>query len=487
MNSTATLERTGSTISPEAIERSRRYDERCKELAAAAGVLNATHGHLVDVAVSCLADSDHVGPGLHSFAQFLCWRLGVSHTTAKAIECVARRAEELPVLCATLRAGEISLEQAAVVARHVLPSFDASATELAKTATVTQLKAVLPAYGKRAEPKPTGSRVSVTTNEDGVTRVSGKLHADQGALLGKALAAMREDLWRQRKADAKAAAEEAGETAKPVAPPTDAESLAALAETALAARSASHPGSDRYLISYHLQATEDGHILLIDEHGMVVTESERRRILCDHQFECVLHDEQGTPLSVGRKTRHVNRRLRRAILHRHRGRCAVAGCDATRGLEVHHIVHWEDGGRTDTGNLVPLCRRHHRAHHQGELHVTGNADLPADVDGALHIGPPHHRLAPVGTPQAVDPTLADPLERLRTELHGRLGVVPPITASTPSGERLHRHTFHLEPDPESEPAPSEAVPHTRRQRHHHAPSGRRSPDGPPEAHGPPAA
>jgi hypothetical protein len=30
---------------------------------------------------------------------------------------------------------------------------------------------------------------------------------------------------------------------------------------------------------------------------------------------------------------------------------------------VHHVLHWPDGGPTDLGNLLLLCRRHHRLCH----------------------------------------------------------------------------------------------------------------------------
>ncbi|MDQ6798093.1 MAG: HNH endonuclease, partial [Actinomycetota bacterium] len=47
-------------------------------------------------------------------------------------------------------------------------------------------------------------------------------------------------------------------------------------------------------------------------------------------------------------------RTRLAIEERDGG-CRVPGCDRTRWLHVHHVVHWEDGGATDTSNLMSLC------------------------------------------------------------------------------------------------------------------------------------
>ncbi len=34
-------------------------------------------------------------------------------------------------------------------------------------------------------------------------------------------------------------------------------------------------------------------------------------------------------------------------------------------------MHWEDGGPTDTANLVALCGFHHRLHHRGGLGIAG--------------------------------------------------------------------------------------------------------------------
>ncbi|MDT8370139.1 MAG: HNH endonuclease signature motif containing protein, partial [Longimicrobiales bacterium] len=72
-------------------------------------------------------------------------------------------------------------------------------------------------------------------------------------------------------------------------------------------------------------------------------------------------------LDLGRRTRTVSPALRRALELRDRG-CRFPGCSC-RFTDAHHIVHWADGGRTDLRNLVLLCRRHHRAVHEGGMRV----------------------------------------------------------------------------------------------------------------------
>jgi hypothetical protein len=60
-------------------------------------------------------------------------------------------------------------------------------------------------------------------------------------------------------------------------------------------------------------------------------------------------------------------------------------------LEVHHVLHWADGGGTDLDNLLGLCPFHHDAHHRGEFAFTGDANVPGALAftaaGGFPIGP----------------------------------------------------------------------------------------------------
>jgi hypothetical protein len=71
------------------------------------------------------------------------------------------------------------------------------------------------------------------------------------------------------------------------------------------------------------------------------------------------------PLEVGRATRVVSAAQRTALAVRDGG-CVAPGCDRPLAwCEAHHVRHWLHGGATDLGNLVLLCRAHHRAVHEG--------------------------------------------------------------------------------------------------------------------------
>ncbi|MCB0964309.1 MAG: DUF222 domain-containing protein [Acidimicrobiales bacterium] len=418
------------------------------EWADVAGIWNASAGRLVDLAIVALAEGHHIGPGLHTIGQFLCWKTGMSAHTAAGVVRLAKRADELPCLLGALRAGEISLDQAAVVARHIHPDYDRSATELAKSASVAQLRKVMPHYrgGAAADPLPRRPSASIGRNDDDQGILFARLDAADADVVERGLEAMRDDLLRQRRADATAAGEDPGR----VDLPSWAEALVAMADAALAQGQATHPTSDRYLVTYHLSQTASGAVTLTDHRGRTLPDADRRQLLCDHRFQVLHHGEDGTPLSVGRTTHDIGRKLRRAILFRDGHACAVPGCSTTLGLQIHHIWHWEDGGPTDTANLLTLCGRHHRAHHKGLLEITGNADLPAGTPGAVVIATPEHQpIRPGPCPRPViGAETARTLHRLRRELtHRTRSRRRHPRAATPSGEPLRLRDVHLTPHP----------------------------------------
>ena len=128
--------------------------------------------------------------------------------------------------------------------------------------------------------------------------------------------------------------------------------------------------ADRYRVYLHL-----------DEHGAWfnagrhVPDAVLRRLTCDGVVRPVFDDAAGRPVRLGRTARVVPNDLRRLILDRDRV-CRHPTCTNRFHLDVHHLVHWSDGGRTDPDNLVALCGKHHRAHHGGEFAITGNPELP---------------------------------------------------------------------------------------------------------------
>jgi hypothetical protein len=89
------------------------------------------------------------------------------------------------------------------------------------------------------------------------------------------------------------------------------------------------------------------------------------RLACDCALGRVVVDGRSEILDLGRRTRIVPRSLRRAIRLRDR-HCQYPGCRAPASwCDVHHLVHWLQGGETSLENCALLCRRHHVACHEG--------------------------------------------------------------------------------------------------------------------------
>ncbi|AEQ05669.3 Hypothetical protein CpMEX30_0110 [Corynebacterium pseudotuberculosis] len=75
-------------------------------------------------------------------------------------------------------------------------------------------------------------------------------------------------------------------------------------------------------------------------------------------FACLM-DKQGIPLQLGRSKRTASIYQRLALVARE-AVCSHPNCEqSASNCDVHHLIAWFDGGRTDLENLTLLCRHHH--------------------------------------------------------------------------------------------------------------------------------
>ncbi len=161
------------------------------------------------------------------------------------------------------------------------------------------------------------------------------------------------------------------------------------------------------------------------DHGAVhVSMETSQRLACDASLVHMHHAPDGTVLAVSHKTRTIPPSIRRALAARDTG-CRFPGCTSRR-CDAHHVEHWSDGGATRLDNLVLLCRRHHRAVHEGGFGIIRGHDglltflrpdgaplevapaspryLPALCDATPHVigTPPIWDGAPFDLPWAID-------------------------------------------------------------------------------------
>lgn len=98
--------------------------------------------------------------------------------------------------------------------------------------------------------------------------------------------------------------------------------------------------------------------------GLPVPPETARRLACDAQLLPVaVHWDTGA-LALGRTTRVWSQAIRRTTWIRDHGTCAFPGCRRTPA-DLHHIVWWSNGGRTDLDNAAWLCAFHHWLVHEG--------------------------------------------------------------------------------------------------------------------------
>ena len=416
-------------------------DERSIEalqtsLAGVCGHVNAQHAQLVRLAEKALAGDGWKQIGIHSPTHWLAWQAGISTGTAQKILAVAKGAEMHPQVMAAFDAGELSLDQVALAAKA--PAYtDAEICGLARVLTVQQLSMVVRQYpfttdeevarraaaaggdtAPEAEPAPEPSpepvavsSVSMGVDADGVGQVRASLAPDEYRVFEAAMRESRDALFHGRDPDV-----------------TWADALIEICHRSL--DTVAEPSRrDRFRINLYVNV--DGTTTFAD--NWRIPDTIRHRLFCDGTITAV-GLVGGVPVNVGRSQRIVPDRTRRLVEHRDLG-CRVPGCSQSRWVQVHHIIHWEgDDGPTETWNLICLCPRHHRLHHQGRLGITGNADLTTGTPGAVVFtdirGSP---LKPAADPAA---PMSPPPEPAGRYVH-------------PLGERLDRRAIHFnEPHPQ---------------------------------------
>ena len=110
------------------------------------------------------------------------------------------------------------------------------------------------------------------------------------------------------------------------------------------------------------------------DQGPALAPDTLRRLACDARIQLALTDPEAGVVGVGRTTRTIPPWLARLVRLRDRG-CRFESCRRTRWVQVHHIIHWADGGPTNLDNLITLCGFHHRYVHEHGWTIQGH---PAD-------------------------------------------------------------------------------------------------------------
>jgi hypothetical protein len=307
------------------------------------------------------------GPGLASCAHWLNFKCGMGMNAARERVRVARALAELPKISAAFEAGTVSYSKVRAMTRVATPESEDFLLNIARHGTAYHVETLVRKYRRvqRQRDVDTANAIHVTReltyywDEDGALVFHGRLPAEQGAVILKALDRQVEQRFREPpQEDVSAETPEQPEARSPVAA-RRADALAEIAETYLNCGPVANRTADRYQVILHL--SEDSSHL---DDGPHVSAETSRRIGCDCSVVRIEESEKGEPLSIGRRSRLVPPAIRRALRLRDDG-CRFPGCTRTRFVDAHHIEHWSTGGETSLDNLVQLCREHHRLVHEG--------------------------------------------------------------------------------------------------------------------------
>jgi hypothetical protein len=329
-------------------------DELEAELATLASHLYAGTCRWLELVGELDRRGDFAEDGCGSCAAWLAWRCGLAPRAAREHVRVARRLPELPLIHAAFARGELSYAKVRALTRVATAESEEELLGLAGVMTAAQLERTVRAYRHVSTAVARGQQedayLSVFWQSDGSLELHGRLAPEDGALLLRALDAMRDELWQRAGGSAEP---------RPARQASNVEALAALAETALAHSGEGRPGGERYQVVVHADegALSDGVGGCELEDGSPLAPETARRLACDASL-----------VRNGRRTQAIPPSMRRALRSRDRG-CRFPGCENRRFLDAHHVHHWARGGPTTLANLVLLCPRHHRLVHEGGWHV----------------------------------------------------------------------------------------------------------------------
>lgn len=101
--------------------------------------------------------------------------------------------------------------------------------------------------------------------------------------------------------------------------------------------------------------------------GTPLPTDEIARLACEADLVPAFFDAKGRPLWLGRSQRLATPAQRIAVTARDQG-CIACGA-APEWCQVHHIDWWRKGGPTDIDSMCLLCSEHHHLVHEGDAEV----------------------------------------------------------------------------------------------------------------------
>ena len=266
--------------------------------------------------------------GLYSCAHWLNWQCGIGMNAAREKVRVAKRLPELPKISAAFAKGEISYSKVRAMTRIATNENEDFLLMIARHGTASHMEELVSKYRrvKRLEDAYNSNQqhenreLNYYYDEDGSLVIQGRLPAEQGALVIKALE-MAMDRAKAEEPDVSAETfNDPNPTERVPFSVRRADAIAELAETYLSHNAKASSTADRYQVVVHVSAetlnniSGDGSGEICElEHGPNVSAETSRRIACDSSVVKLFEDETGEPINIGRKSRIIPPGMRRMM------------------------------------------------------------------------------------------------------------------------------------------------------------------------------
>lgn len=346
-------------------------------------------------------------PGTRSCAHWLNWRCGTSMSAAREQVRVGRALERLPLVRGAFASGQISYSKARAITRIATPQTEAQLVEWAGVATAAQMEQIVRSYrrassdeGTEALAKHHRRYLRTYTDSDGMVVIQALLAPEDGAIVLGAIEAARDQL-REDRAEPEEQSEPVAPAPPPAGPDVSAETPSSLLHHVNEGEGATSMERVDALVHACRSVLEGGlssadHepqvqvVVHVDEKVLenpsaegcsyiegvgAISSHTARRLVCDAGIAPLIYKVDAQVESEG-MTRSIPRQMRRAVLARDGG-CRWPACTQRRYVELHHVVFWSRGGRTSPGNLVTICRFHHRLVHEAgyRLEMSGSGQM----------------------------------------------------------------------------------------------------------------
>ncbi len=299
-------------------------------------------------------------------------RFGVSTPTARSLTRLGEKAWDLPHLVGSLCAGDLSLDKVRAVADVATPESDEALCARAKECTVRELADVA---RTRAAATRTTSATSPSEHDRRYLRFNEAFRTVSVQLPPESFAEARACLETRARA-----VPSDGET------PWDQRLCDAFVEIIRTSGGHGTQGHDTtttaspYFVVVHVplaalvdESGESTELAGELERGGLISTETVRQIACDATLAVGVDDDVGHTMYEGRARRTPSEAQRREVMRRDR-HCRFPGCTNVTFTNVHHVVPWKPGGRTDLDNLVLVCLHHHHVVHSKGWEMTGNAN-----------------------------------------------------------------------------------------------------------------